>query len=132
QAYFLDNVKHAASGTRTPPDWWRQLRVEELRRESEQGRSIDGIRAAPAGGVQSEVAFRQYLETEAREVFHKVMRDLQSEFTAGGQSEEAAQRTAEDMARIHLWNRFRSEHPEHSAAKPLPIDLAALMKRSAS
>jgi hypothetical protein len=30
QAYFIDNVRHAVAGRRTPPDWWRQLRkVEE-------------------------------------------------------------------------------------------------------
>jgi hypothetical protein len=29
QAYFIDNVRHAAAGQRTPPDWWHQLRKSE-------------------------------------------------------------------------------------------------------
>ena len=28
-AYFVDNVKHAAAGCRTPPDWWHDLRRQE-------------------------------------------------------------------------------------------------------
>ena len=28
-AYFVDNVKHAATGSRTPPDWWHDLRRQE-------------------------------------------------------------------------------------------------------
>jgi hypothetical protein len=32
-AYFVDNVKHAAEGRRTPPDWWHGIRkAEEARR----------------------------------------------------------------------------------------------------
>ena len=30
-AYFVDNVKHAAAGNRTPPDWWWELRRAEQR-----------------------------------------------------------------------------------------------------
>ncbi|MEX0585607.1 MAG: hypothetical protein WD176_03120, partial [Pirellulales bacterium] len=33
-AYFIDNVKHAAVGTRTPPDWWHELRKAEQRRQA--------------------------------------------------------------------------------------------------
>lgn len=29
QAYFVDNLQHAASGRRSPPDWWHQLRRSE-------------------------------------------------------------------------------------------------------
>lgn len=42
QAYFLDNVKEAAQGKRTPPDWWRELskrrreEAEALQREAYQ------------------------------------------------------------------------------------------------
>ena len=33
-AYFVHNVQEAAKGTRTPPDWWHDVRKEELRREA--------------------------------------------------------------------------------------------------
>jgi hypothetical protein len=43
QAYFVDNVKHAAAGTRTPPDWWHELRkAEQRRRRSTRGRIAEG------------------------------------------------------------------------------------------
>ena len=29
QAFFMYNVQHAAQGTRTPPDWWVELRKRE-------------------------------------------------------------------------------------------------------
>lgn len=40
-AYFLDNVKHASAGQRTPPDWWHEVRkAEELRRADQFRRSL--------------------------------------------------------------------------------------------
>jgi hypothetical protein len=30
-AYFVDNVKHAAAGTRTAPDWWLEMHKHEAR-----------------------------------------------------------------------------------------------------
>lgn len=38
QAYFMHNVQNAAQGTRTPPDWWRDLRKRESRAQGEFGR----------------------------------------------------------------------------------------------
>jgi hypothetical protein len=34
QAYFVHNVQESAKGTRTPPDWWHDVRKEEIRREA--------------------------------------------------------------------------------------------------
>ena len=33
QAFLIDNLKHAASGGRTVPDWWRELRKSETRND---------------------------------------------------------------------------------------------------
>ena len=33
-AFFIDNVRHAAAGNRTPPDWWHELRRAERRRRA--------------------------------------------------------------------------------------------------
>jgi hypothetical protein len=38
-AYFLDNVKQAAAGRRTPPDWWHDVRKAEERRRLDQFRA---------------------------------------------------------------------------------------------
>ena len=43
QAYFVDNVRHAVEGRRTPPDWWHQLRKAEeqgMRPAMRRGRQI--------------------------------------------------------------------------------------------
>lgn len=49
QAYFVDNVKHAATGSRTPPDWWHDLRKAEQRRRSKDG-------TAPEASVLDRIA----------------------------------------------------------------------------
>lgn len=45
-AYFVDNVKHAAAGVRTPPDWWLMMRKAE--REGSGAKRTDnrGLRRA--------------------------------------------------------------------------------------
>lgn len=122
-AYFLDNVKHAASGNRTPPDWWRQLRAEELRREQEV-RSVDGVQSDG-----DDPAFRRYLETEGKETYRTVLAELQSQFAGAGRDPLEAQERAEQVARTHLRNRFRKDHPEWSSAGPERVDLADLLSR---
>jgi len=123
-ANFLDNVKHAAAGNRTAPDWWRQLRTEELRRE-QQLRPVDSI----TGGGDAEAAFRTYLETEAREVFDRVLSDLTAQLRAAGSDPADAADKAQRMAHVHLRNRFRADHPEFGGPAGGPINLAELLNR---
>lgn len=35
QAFFLDNLKHARTGRRQPPDWWRELNKSEQRQQDQ-------------------------------------------------------------------------------------------------
>ena len=106
QAYFVDNLKAQASRKRTPPDWWRELRKqEERRRWQADDEAEDRSR-------EFDRAFEEYLKTEAREAFGRVMDKVFSDLTSGGQSEQDARRNAEHFARIHFSNRFRAEHPE--------------------
>src|SRR5436309_6047800 len=49
QACFMDNLKAAAGGGRTPPDWWRDLRKQELAREREQERAKAELGAESSG-----------------------------------------------------------------------------------
>ena len=39
-AYFVDNVKHASQGRRTPPDWWHGIRKAEEVQRSDQLRRV--------------------------------------------------------------------------------------------
>lgn len=128
QAYFMDNVKHASRGTRTAPDWWRQLRVEEMKREQEERRLIDGVRPSSVH-PGAEEAFRHYLDTEAREAFHHTMNDLVAKLTAAGSDGETARERAASMTETHFRHRFRKEHPEWSDAAPERLDLGALLRQ---
>lgn len=113
QAYFMDNVKSAAAGKRTPPDWWRELRKRERQQEQEQARSKAGLSASES---QSEALFEEYLQTEAKEAFARVMDKLLADLRQAGQNEPEARRNATYHARLHFWNRYRQEHPEADTA----------------
>lgn len=106
-AYFMDNLHHASEGNRTPPDWWREMRVEEMRQQREAERA--GTDVGTESPTSEEAAFHQYLETEARDAFDRVTGQLIADFTKAGRSESDARESAEYMARIHLLNRFRRE-----------------------
>lgn len=109
QAYFIDNVRAASTGTRTPPDWWRELRKQELAREREQQRSKSMLAEREDA---REAAFETYLQGEAKAAFFQVMNKLADELKRAGQSELEARRNAQYHARMHLWNSYRREHPE--------------------
>ncbi len=47
QAFLVDNLKAAASGLRTPPDWWHEVRKEEERRAAERHRNSAGRKKEP-------------------------------------------------------------------------------------
>lgn len=104
-AYFTDNIRHAAEGRRSPPDWWRELRREEHRRQRNADREQwEGISVAT-----EEKAFLQYLDGEAKEEFNGVMQKLVSDLTSRGKSVDEAAEPARYMARLHFLNRFRRE-----------------------
>lgn len=81
-AYFFDNVKHAAKGTRTPPDWWHNLhRQERQRRPASRGKSKK----------QSATSNGQIVEPSMRNVLYRRFREL-------GQTEDMARTNAERFA----------------------------------
>lgn len=60
QAFFVDNIRNAANGTRTPPDWWhnerkredlRRATVVRERRNVRQDGSESDVRNDPAGEI---------------------------------------------------------------------------------
>ncbi len=111
-AYFMDNIRHATLGTRTPPDWWRNLRREELRRQREADQAQLAAVRPQAGANSDEEAFCAYLEGEAREAFAEVAQRLTEDLIEHGKSREEAKLSGAYMARLHFLNRFRHEHPE--------------------
>jgi hypothetical protein len=106
-AYFMDNIRHASAGTRTAPDWWR-----ELRRKEDDHRRRDTAH-------NSDEALDQYLATEAREVFENVMQSIFENLVSTGQSESDARDRARHIARSNLRAQFLREHPEYRPAETI-------------
>ena len=107
QAYFMDNIAAAAEKRRTPPDWWRESRKQELIREREQNQ----IKAQLIDHDRSIASLDEYLRTEA-EYLQQTTHRLVKDFRQAGKSEVEAQEFARDAARTHLQNKFRKEYPE--------------------
>ena len=111
-AFFLDNLKHAAAGTRTPPDWWRKIQVKVRERQQDAERQSLQAIAKGAAPTSETKAFHSYLENEARETFNTVVSNLIGELRAQERPIEETTETARYMATLHMLNRFRQEHPE--------------------
>ena len=122
-AYFLDNVRAAVKGNRSAPDWWREMRKQELQQEAEQER-----RKQSAWDCGADIAFEDYLHSEAREAFTKAMDKLSHELRTAGQSDSEAQHHAEYHARMHFRNQFRRARRELSQDDG-PASLGDLLAR---
>lgn len=104
QAYFIDNMKAAAKDGRTPPDWWRDMRKQELQQERDRERA-----KAELLPDTEEAAFEEYLMTEAKDAFGRVMEKLAADLRQGGQTEAEARSNAAYQTRLHFRHRFRRE-----------------------
>jgi len=114
QAHFMDNLKHFAQGTRTPPDWWRELKKhEELQRRNA------STRIAPDDAFEAE--FEEYLNTEARDAFERVMQRIFGDFKALGQSDRDAGENAQHHARTHFRHRFRAKYSGRDTDGPVRL-----------
>jgi hypothetical protein len=133
EAYFLDNIEKASKGARTPPDWWYEHRKEAERRDRESKRLLlelpEPSDPAPEVEVDEEAAFDAYLEGEGRAVFAEVLGRLLTQFLASGRSRRDSERTAIELARTHLRNRFQHEYAG-SSSSPLsgPPSLGKILK----
>lgn len=92
QAYFVDNVKHAAAGTRTAPDWWHDIRKAEERR----------VQAEHRTNRKSHAAQPMPLTGEEQATFDQVAEQLFQEFRSAGQTDMAARNSAIRFARQHV------------------------------
>ena len=89
QAYLVDNLKNAAKGNRTPPDWWHEVRRAEARTQAKAHPPKEEMKlnAAPD------------LSDEARQAYEQIAKEMFVVFRAGGQSESASRVNAEKFAR---------------------------------
>ncbi|MBW3596951.1 MAG: hypothetical protein KY475_06715, partial [Planctomycetes bacterium] len=102
EAYFLDNIKHAAKGMRTPPDWWRQMRLEEEKRRREARRDH-----TPSPAVEQRPSLDATVEVDARNAFEQCMSRIFSDLRERGVPEEEAREQAVRIATMNVGGRFR-------------------------
>jgi hypothetical protein len=104
QAYFVDNVRQASVGRRTPPDWWHDLRKAE--RRAADTRALRPFMAPDPGDSLLE---------ESPKLFERIRDELFGHFVAGGQAETDARRRAEKLARDEV--RRKAAKPAGGFAK---------------
>ncbi len=105
-AYFQHYIRQAKAQKTSPPDWWRELQKQERAKQT------DRPQESAAGSEQA--AFEQYLQSEARDAFERVMDRLFQQLQLDGQDESEARSNADRFARMHLSRQFRTDHPEFS------------------
>jgi hypothetical protein len=92
QAFLVDNLKYAAKGNRTPPDWWHEIRRAEARTQVKAQAANGGMRLnAPSD-----------LSDDGRETYERIANDMFGVFRTGGQPESAAKVNAEEFARQYV------------------------------
>lgn len=103
-AFLIDNLKAAAQGLRTPPDWFRLLRKKE-----DEARFPD--RHAAVSPELTEAAFKHYLEYEAREAFQTTVEQIFADLAkpGSGLDPHVARAQAERFTLTHFKNKFRAQ-----------------------
>jgi hypothetical protein len=94
-AYLVDNVQHAGTGTRTPPDWWHELRRAERRARRPGKRS-----PARTGDANPETGNDDALPVALTEA-------LRAQFEVAGQPAAIARKNAERVAKEFCQNHTR-------------------------
>ena len=82
-AFLTDNVKHASNGTRTPPDWWQDIRKAEQRLAAERAKSFGRKTSSDS------------VESQAIGTVDQIHDSIFNQFIAAGQSEEVARENAQ-------------------------------------
>lgn len=91
-AYLVDNLKQAADGKRTPPDWWLEIRRAEQDRA--QQRAIRGVLPNLAERNTSET-----VENASLDAFERIRQGVFTRLIADGKAPMDAVQIAERVAR---------------------------------
>ena len=105
QAYFVDNLKSAAVGTRTPPDWWHDIR------KAEHAASELSIRSTIGNVASDDVPNDPVLGEESLRLFERIRDDLFARLIAGGETKRDAWVKAARLARDHVAKRDAARTP---------------------
>jgi len=94
QAYFVDSVREASAGRRTPPDWWHDMRKAE--RAAADRRLSDWLTRATEGKSDADLA------GDSLKAYESVRDRLLGELLAGGTPKVEAAVQADRLARRHV------------------------------
>jgi hypothetical protein len=94
QAYFIDNVRQAATGQRTPPDWWHEVR------KAERAEADRPVAEWLAKGTQQDSDTE--LADDSRKAYVAVRNRLFGDLIASGTPKSEAADKANDLARQHV------------------------------
>jgi hypothetical protein len=110
EAYFIDNMREASQGRRTPPDWWREdrRREEERRRETELHETDTRMEQSEAAWKKARAeAFKKYVAVEVgRDEYERAVRTLLDVFGRTMPPNAAMERAIEEAER-HFITGFR-------------------------
>lgn len=116
QAFFIDNIHHAASRGRTPPEWFWELRRTEQRRRAERARRTVNRRLPPKPATGIRMAESAYRVLDLDRSPEDLAANLVGCFLAAGQSESDARRNAERFVQESLQSkRCRPPHQRRQA-----------------
>lgn len=105
QAFFIDSLKQAAEGNRTPPDWWWACKKEQEQRiTSPLAQRL--VASCSRSGAKPEQAFLDYLKSEGRPDFERLTKEALQEFRRGGMNDIDALKRATELTLKHLKRRF--------------------------
>jgi hypothetical protein len=111
-AYFVDNVRAAASGNRTPPDWWHEMRKAEERAQAERDRQRGSPESAdvtpPNPGD---------LDAESKPAFDQIRDEFFGHLLAAGQSRQDARCNAERLTRDHFQRKRKHKCSSHGMTR---------------
>jgi hypothetical protein len=105
QAYFMNNLREAAKGNRTPPDWWWVCKREEEKRITSPLASKLAEQALPSKR-SPEQEFLAYVRSEGKAVLEANIKPLVEEFCRGGISQRDALQRATSLCLPVLQRQF--------------------------
>ena len=107
----MDNIQHASSGKRTPPDWFWELRRREQRRHAEHARQIRHRRLPSAAKTEASAVLLAYRVLDLDRSPDQLAAELTVHFLADGQTEadalRNAQRFTEETLRVQRQRRTK-------------------------
>ena len=107
QAYFVDNLRKAAEGIRTPPDWWHDVKRAE-NQATVQPLVRHVARSIERPIVKTDQDILRYIKGDGRDVFKSLLIPIVEELCSKGKSPREAQRIATPLCVEHLKRRLVS------------------------